>query len=309
MAEENQIPDQFKVEPDAIGGALDGLFGEQDRIASGEFYIGDLEQRLKSSGQIQAIPSTREVMIRSDSGREKKVVIILEADLFEIEITQLLEQVEELLGLTKNQTNEPIPSSQVPDEDDIKKIFEANDKDMSIKPDQADPIIQRISDELKGAEIVFSEPFVQLVVRLNRLKGVSDLLRSRADTIIQHATQDFIRDLVARFDEVPDRTNAERQELSVAIEQRINQGMDLMSGVQGNWDRQGRWPAALLMLQAMSLACLVSSGVQSSLRELALMQRQFYKTDYFFLSEHIDRFYKVLNRLGIYKDVIEASNY
>lgn len=295
--------------------ALDALF-EDDGMPPPEVARANGSGISVRTAQTPALPESMEVepetvqvMLHDDIVPGPAITILADSRQFELQLERDLHLVESLLGLTPGRSMEPIPPGEVLDHDHIRAILvEHSYQPATIKPDQADPLLERLPMHARAGEIAHMVGAIPYLVRLQRLRGVSDLLKERGDEVIREVIAEFIREPVELYAQYSLRPESDFIGLAEIIEGTIDTGMERMAGPHGHWDRRGRWPAALLFLQSLSLACLVAGGVNNSLRELSMMQRQYYRPEYFFLNRAIDTFYQGLKNLRIYDAVVQCSN-
>jgi len=236
------------------------------------------------------------------------LVLASKAD-YVAEVESQLELIESLLGLPPGRSCEPIPPGDLRSAEEIHQLLEERRlEDDGLKPDQTDPLLERMPKMVRAGEVAHGIGAIPNLVRLQRLQGASLILRERGDQVIQSFIVDYMEEPSELYSLSAQRADADFRGASEMIEGWIDGGMERMAGGHGHWDRNGRWPTALLVLQSMSLGCLVRSGVRGSLRELSILQRQFYKPDYIFLAPVIDRFYRGLKAMDLYADVVACSN-
>jgi hypothetical protein len=236
----------------------------------------------------------------SDGERgEVNVSVPRDPKVFREVIDKGLGDIESLLGLEAGQSRWTVPPSYILSEREISRQLEEEPEALKIKPDQADPILGRLPDYARAGEIAHHISPVPALARLERLQEVGDTLRERGDVVIRRKILGFMVTPTRVFAETSKCTRNELLAFSDLFDDWVNTGMSVLSGPHGHWDRKGRWPSCLLLLQAMSVACGAATGDANMRAEMLDINQQLKGENFGFLWKHIRKYHQALGKLDI----------
>lgn len=252
-------------ENDAIFDALDSLFElgeaeERERIESGDLRVADLP------------PARLAIDVPRVDGLWEGGLVVLpsESAAFAREVDVSFQEVEALLGLRPGQSKSRILPFALLSEDAIEDMLDADACHETIKPDQADPILARLPGLALAGESAHGAPAKPALARIKRLAQANQTLRRRADRVVKRKAIRFVLQPSKLFSDAARDPNPDAlAAMEATLEEWIEACVELLAGAHGHWDRDGRWPCCLMLLQAMSLACAAAVGKRGAPRELA----------------------------------------
>jgi hypothetical protein len=240
-------------------------------------------------------------------GVERPVIIPGSPEAFRAKLERDLEQVETLLGLEPGEARSDIEPRRIMSEPAIEHLIAANPIFCPVKPDQADPLLARLPNQARAGEQEHAIPAWPSLERVKRLRLVGEAYRERGNAVVGRAILHFFGGPRREFARAAELHKDDLVRLSERFENLVDDGMNMISGSQGHWDRDSRWPSALLLLQAMSVACRVAGGRSESLTELASIDRNIDSFDLSFIQSHVDSYRVSLKRLGIDIAAVEGG--
>jgi hypothetical protein len=251
-----------------------------------------------------AAPETPEMAVTIHDGQRGDVTLSIPRDpkTFRDYLDHGISRIEALLGLEAGQSRWIIPPSFIMGEEQIERVLDSEPESVKVKPDQADPMLGRLPDYARAGEIAHRISPVQALARLERLQAVGDTLRERGDAVIQKKVQQFLVTPSRVFAEACKCGRGELMAFSELFDDWVNTGMNVLSGPHGHWDRKGRWPCCLLLLQAMSVACGAAAGDRKLIAELPEINQQLEGKNFGFLWRFARSYHQSLQKLNINPD-------